>query len=79
MTDEPEAIDVDADEKEPDASKMATKGEFDEVVVWNHEAAADASTDPYVRGLEEWTSLSEQVCSQISVKACLHFANSVWL
>ncbi|KAL8298362.1 hypothetical protein RB597_006796 [Gaeumannomyces tritici] len=71
MADETEAINVDAAEKEPDASKMATKGEFEEVVVWNHEAPADASTDPYVRGIEEWTSLSEQVCSyNPSVKIC---------
>lgn len=58
--DEPEVIDVDAAE-EPDMGSLETKAEFDEMVVWGHEATADASADPYVRSVEEWLTVAEQV------------------
>jgi hypothetical protein len=40
---------------------LESKAEFDELVVWGHEEHADASSDPYVRGIEEWLSLADQV------------------
>ncbi|KAK5658220.1 hypothetical protein OQA88_2195 [Cercophora sp. LCS_1] len=40
---------------------LNVQAEFDEVVVWDHETTSDASADPYVRGMEEWLSLAEQI------------------
>lgn len=69
---EPEVIDVDAAE-EPDMGSLETKAEFDELVVWGHEATADASADPYVRSVEEWLTVAEQVkfyqCHEMGVLA----------
>lgn len=35
--------------------------EFDEMVVWSHDAVADASSDPYLRGVEEWLQVADSV------------------
>lgn len=40
---------------------MESVAQFDEVVVWGHEVAAEPSEDPYVRGVEEWLDLSDRV------------------
>lgn len=55
-----EVVDLEADE-EDEAEKMQTVREFDEVVVWGHETIADTEDDPYVRSIEEWLQLSDQV------------------
>ncbi|TLD24171.1 hypothetical protein PspLS_06772 [Pyricularia sp. CBS 133598] len=57
--DEPETIDVDAEEKAA-ITKLDSKAEFEEMVIWGHESTADASSDPYVRGVEEWVALAGQ-------------------
>ena len=49
------------DEIEPDQAKMKVITQFDEVVVWDHEALADSDSNEYVRGMEEWISLSNKV------------------
>jgi ribonuclease H2 subunit C len=36
---------------------------FDEILVWGHEALPDETSDPYVRGVEEWIIFAEQVSS----------------
>lgn len=61
--DEPEVIDVDADtEEEMPLGALEEQAEFDEMVIWGHESVAEASADPYVRGVDEWVTLAEQVC-----------------
>ena len=78
---EPKPVDADAingdgdaeipeeDREEPlEVGALSGKTSFDEIVVWGHEAVADSSDDPYVRGVEEWISFAEQVSS-----ACLSF------
>ncbi|KAH7350080.1 ribonuclease H1/H2 small subunit [Plectosphaerella cucumerina] len=45
-------------EVQPEPSSMKVRAEFDEVVVWGHEAMADAASDPYVRSVEEWLQVS---------------------
>lgn len=40
---------------------MRVTADFDELVVWGHEAVADAAEDPYVRSMEEWLQLSNKV------------------
>ncbi|KAI6369280.1 hypothetical protein MCOR25_004461 [Pyricularia grisea] len=60
--DEPVTIDVDTEEKVA-TTTLDTKAEFEEMVIWGHESTADASSDPYVRGVEEWVNLAEQVHS----------------
>lgn len=59
--DEPEVIDVDSEDVIPLGS-LETQAEFDEMVIWGHESIAEASSDPYIRGVDEWVKLSEQVC-----------------
>lgn len=40
---------------------MEATAEFDEMIVWSHEAIATAAEDPYVRSVEEWLQLAEKV------------------
>lgn len=40
---------------------LQVKGEFEEIVVWGHESTGDATNNPFVRGLEEWISVSEKI------------------
>ncbi|OTB01120.1 hypothetical protein M426DRAFT_224039 [Hypoxylon sp. CI-4A] len=42
---------------------MQGKATFDELTIWNHESLAESSEDPYLRGMEEWISLAEQIHS----------------
>lgn len=56
-----EVVDLVEDSRTPQAA-MDVQACFDEMVVWGHEAAVDASADPYVRGMEEWLTLADQVC-----------------
>lgn len=60
--DEPEVVDLDAEDEMP-LGALDTKAEFDEMVIWGHESMADTSSDPYVRGIEEWMKVAEKVRS----------------
>jgi hypothetical protein len=40
---------------------MQIAAEFDELVVWGHESLADATGDPYIRSMEEWLQVADQV------------------
>lgn len=61
--------DDDEVEKETTGTMQVTAG-FDEMVIWGHETLADATGDPYIRGMEEWL----QVAGQVS----LVFASICW-
>ncbi len=56
---EDEVIDLDAQMPQ---GTLEVQAEFDDLIVWGHEATADAAADPYVRGLEEWLALAAKVC-----------------
>ncbi|KAM7193167.1 putative dna replication licensing factor mcm6 protein [Naviculisporaceae sp. PSN 640] len=58
---EEEVIDLER-EGQPETGKLQVQAEFDEMIIWGHEATADVSADPYVRGMEEWLALADQVC-----------------
>lgn len=68
--DEPEVIDIDADDDVP-VGALETKAEFDEMMIWGHESMADAASDPYVRGVEEWMKVAEQVCMGTLEARCI--------
>lgn len=68
--DEPEIVDVDAEDEVP-LGALETQADFDEMLVWGHESTADATSDPYVRGLEEWIKVSEQVCGNSLECLCI--------
>ncbi|KIL86856.1 hypothetical protein FAVG1_10112 [Fusarium avenaceum] len=51
----------DVDEEQEKTESMQITAEFDEMVVWGHESVADASADPYVRSMEEWLQVADQV------------------
>ncbi|KAH6889122.1 ribonuclease H2 non-catalytic subunit-domain-containing protein [Thelonectria olida] len=42
---------------------MQVTAEFDELVVWGHEDLADATSDPYIRSMEEWLQVADQIHS----------------
>ena len=42
---------------------LATKGTFDELIFWGHESIGDSTSDPLIRGVEEWISVSEKIHS----------------
>jgi ribonuclease H2 subunit C len=54
--------DEEEDEDEPDVKIMEEQSEFDDIMLWGHEALPDDNADPYVRGMEEWIAFAEQVC-----------------
>lgn len=58
---EPEVIDVDEAENIGGTGIMQVTADFNEMIVWGHEAVADASGDPYVRSIEEWLQVADQV------------------
>lgn len=58
-----EVIDLEA---ETPTGCVRVQAEFDQMVVWGHEATADAAADPYLRGVEEWLAVAEQVCSVVT-------------
>ena len=41
---------------------MQVTAGFDEMVVWGHEEIASAEADPYIRSIEEWLQVADQVC-----------------
>jgi ribonuclease H2 subunit C len=49
-------------EEEADVKIMEEQSEFDHIMLWGHEALPDEVADPYVRAMEEWIALAEQVC-----------------
>jgi ribonuclease H2 subunit C len=62
---EKEEEELDENEQPEDIGILGEQAEFDEVMVWGHEALPDESTDPYVRGVEEWTAFAERVGSDL--------------
>ncbi|KND91547.1 Uncharacterized protein C12B10.15c [Tolypocladium ophioglossoides CBS 100239] len=44
------------------AAMQVTTG-FDSMVVWSHEDVADSASDPYIRSIEEWLPVAEQIHS----------------
>lgn len=58
--DEPEVVDLEASDELP-LGALDTKAEFDEILIWGHESLADTSSDPYVRGVDEWMKVAEKV------------------
>ncbi|KAE9371222.1 ribonuclease H1 small subunit [Stipitochalara longipes BDJ] len=59
----PAAEDDEEAEEEADLKIMEEQSEFDHIMLWGHEALPDEVADPYVRGIEEWIALAEQIHS----------------
>lgn len=49
------------DEDVIEESIMEEKADFEDIIVWGHEALPDEATDPYLRGIEEWVAFAEMV------------------
>jgi ribonuclease H2 subunit C len=65
---DPQTMDEDeADEAEEplEVGVIAEQSQFDELMIWGHEVVPDETADPYIRAVEEWISLAEQVLLQI--------------
>lgn len=57
-------VDVeDGDDTPERVGSMQVTAEFDEMVVWEHENMNDSTGDPYIRGMEEWLQVADQVRS----------------
>lgn len=57
---------------------MQATEEFDEMVVWSHEAVVTAAEDPYVRSVEEWLQMADQVFPKHHPDISQQIANSVY-
>ncbi|KIN00156.1 hypothetical protein OIDMADRAFT_125382 [Oidiodendron maius Zn] len=55
-----ETIEMVDEEEEEEVRIMEEVGDFNEVLIWGHEAVAN-SEDIYVRSLEEWIGVAESV------------------
>lgn len=51
------------DEDVIEESIMEEKADFEDLMVWGHEASPDEATDPYLRGIQEWIAFAEVVGS----------------
>lgn len=56
-----EVIDLETEEDDVPLGALEAQAEFDELVIWGHETMAEAGSDPYARGVDEWMQLSAQV------------------
>ncbi|KAF2428354.1 ribonuclease H1 small subunit [Tothia fuscella] len=58
-------MEIDEDEEEEDEAEeiklVEQIAEFDEIMVWGHETTAEATEDPYSKGMEEWISFAEAI------------------
>ena len=59
---------VEVDMSAPEMGAMEITAEFDNVVVWGHEAIADATADPYVRGVDEWLNVANKVSFTVKTR-----------
>ncbi|KAG9238500.1 ribonuclease H2 non-catalytic subunit-domain-containing protein [Amylocarpus encephaloides] len=50
-------------EEIPEVKIIEEQSEFEEMVVWGHEALPDEMADPYLRGMEEWIAFAETIHS----------------
>ncbi|TEA19367.1 Uncharacterized protein C8034_v009614 [Colletotrichum sidae] len=53
-----EEMQEEEEEERVEVGAMDVKADFDEMVIWGHEASADAASDPYMRSIEEWLSVA---------------------
>jgi ribonuclease H2 subunit C len=49
-------------EETPEVKIMEEQSEFDNLVVWGHEALPEDTLDPYMRAMKEWISFAREVC-----------------
>lgn len=60
---------VEGEEESQDEVKiLEEQAEFEDVMVWGHEAIVDASEDCYVRGVKEWIDFAESVSFPVYMK-----------
>ncbi|KAI1821761.1 ribonuclease H2, subunit C [Xylaria intraflava] len=50
-------------EDELKVGTMKVKAVFDALMVWGHEPTSESTADPYMRGMEEWITFSEEIHS----------------
>lgn len=61
---QPDVVMIGEDGDEGSAPRLGTMHvmtKFDKMVVWSHDAVADALSDPYLRSVEEWFKVAESV------------------
>jgi ribonuclease H2 subunit C len=59
-------------EDTPKVKVMEEQSEFDDIMIWGHEALPEDTADPYVRGMEEWIAFAKEVrCPTKSLTVCL--------
>jgi ribonuclease H2 subunit C len=58
-------------EEAPEVKAMEEQADFDEIMVWGHEALPDETMDPYVRGVDEWIAFAEQVVFRLLLEKTL--------
>lgn len=51
------------DEDAIEENVLEEKANFENIMVWAHETAPEAATDPYLRGIEEWIGFAGAVGS----------------
>lgn len=73
---EVEVVDLEEEEEVP-LGGLETQAEFDELVIWGHESMAEAASDPYARGVEEWMHLSAKVCWRLGGLTVFNFARDM--
>ncbi|KAI1170823.1 ribonuclease H1 small subunit [Nemania sp. FL0916] len=52
---------IDDPDDQLEVGEMKAKATFDELTIWGHESTSDSSVDPFMRGMQEWISLAEEV------------------
>ena len=53
--------DCDEDDEPEEVMVLEEKATFREFVVWHHGVAPQDTSDPYIKGVDEWIAFAEQV------------------
>ncbi|KAI1261073.1 ribonuclease H2, subunit C [Xylariaceae sp. FL1019] len=54
---------VEDPEDQLEIGAMEGRAGFEEIIVWGHESTTESTTDPYIRGIEEWIAFTEEIHS----------------
>ena len=49
------------EEEQVEQTEARKVAEFDEIMIWEHGQMPDASSDPYMKGMEEWIAFAQTV------------------
>jgi hypothetical protein len=69
---------TEADDEEAEVKIMEESATFSELVVWGHEMLPEDTSDPFVRGIEEWIGFASKVRHRLQKPTCCRLMLMMW-